>query len=190
MNNELIIGSILILILVVAIYLYFWQKERKGLKNISITTSPTENLHSMPSSQQKIVSNPNLLPLQLQAYERLVILTERIALPNLISRLLPEDLDAKNYVALLTNQIRSEYDYNLSQQLYVTSEAWQAITGLRDQNLFILNQILSGQKPDATAKEFVQLVQELLNTDSHVSLHSIVLEALQFDVKKLMTQSS
>lgn len=138
------------------------------------------------SPQSAVKTNPALLPLQLKAYERLVILTERIALPNLIERILPEQLDAKSYEALLANQIRSEYDYNLSQQLYVSPEAWQAITGLKDQNLFILSQLTSSLTLEASAKEFVQLVQELLKKDANVSLHLIVLEALQYDVKKLM----
>lgn len=186
MNNTLIFVSVIILVLILGIYLFFWFRDRKVAGNSSNQSAESNNMKIPQANTSMARSNPALLPLQLQAYERLVILTERIALPNLVERILPEQMDAKSYEALLTNQIRSEYDYNLSQQLYVSPEAWQAITGLRDQNLFILGQICSGLSADATAKEFVQMIEELLKKDANVSLHPIVLEALQYDVKKLM----
>lgn len=188
MNDPLILGSIALVVVLIAIYVYYWKKEKKMLQNSSIPShidqATPENRIPTPKS------NPTLLPLQLQAYERLVILTERIALPNLILRIPPDNLEIGSYKEVLITQIRAEFEYNLSQQLYVSAEAWQAVTSLRDQNIFIINQISTGLNPNAAAEDFVQLVEELLNRDAKVSLHSVVLEALQFDVKKLMSQAS
>lgn len=189
MNDPLILGSIITLIVVVGIYLYFWRKERKMIKEMSATIS-SPDMNTIVSNQQKSNPNPNLLPLQLQAYERLTILAERIAIPNLLVRIPYDQLDTRTYENLLINHMRTEYDYNLSQQLYVSAEAWQAVTGLRDQNIFILNQVASGLNPGSSANEFVQMIYELLNKDSNVSMHPIVLEALQFEVRKLMSQAS
>src|SRR5688500_19480905 len=52
------------------------------------------------------------IPLQLQAYERLVLLTERIALPNLISRLNKPGISAYEMKVILVETIRQEFDYN------------------------------------------------------------------------------
>ncbi|HEX6431428.1 MAG TPA: hypothetical protein VF008_27240, partial [Niastella sp.] len=52
-------------------------------------------------------------PLQLQAYERLMLLVDRIALPNLISRSNQGGLTAKEMQALLTQLIRQEFEYNV-----------------------------------------------------------------------------
>src|SRR5439155_17304208 len=75
----------------------------------------------------------NTAPLQLQAYERLVLLTERIALPNLVSRLNQPQLTAKEMQLLLIENIKQEFDYNASQQIYVSPVAWDAVRNLRDQ---------------------------------------------------------
>src|SRR6476469_8728042 len=74
-------------------------------------------------------------PLRLQAYERLVLLAERIALPNLISRLSQPGLTARDMQFLLLESIKQEYEYNASQQIYVSQPAWEAIRSLRDQSL-------------------------------------------------------
>ncbi|MFL5788260.1 MAG: hypothetical protein ACJ748_09410, partial [Flavisolibacter sp.] len=73
-------------------------------------------------------------PLQLQAYERLVLLCERIALPNLISRVSQPGLSAREMQVFLIETIKQEYEYNASQQIYVSTIAWDAVRNLRDQN--------------------------------------------------------
>ena len=72
-------------------------------------------------------------PLQLQAYERLVMLSERIALPNLISRVNQPGLSAKEMQLLLLENIKQEYEYNMTQQIYVSPVAWEAVKNLKEQ---------------------------------------------------------
>lgn len=70
----------------------------------------------------------NTKPLQLQAYERLVMLAERIALPNLVSRANQPGMSAKEMQLLLLESIRQEYDYNATQQIYVSPVAGKLCT--------------------------------------------------------------
>src|SRR3954468_19859165 len=67
-----------------------------------------------PSSSDGFQSRP----LQLQAYERLVMLTERIALPNLISRANQPGVNAREMQLILLENIKQEFEYNLTQQIY------------------------------------------------------------------------
>ncbi|HYK55279.1 MAG TPA: hypothetical protein VEV15_02300, partial [Flavisolibacter sp.] len=90
-------------------------------------------------------------PLQLQAYERLVLLCERIALPNLISRLSQPGLSAKEMQVFLIETIKQEYEYNASQQIYVSQPAWEAVRNLRDQSMLMINSMAKTLSPDATA---------------------------------------
>src|SRR5678816_4834284 len=53
-------------------------------------------------------------PLQLQAYERLVILTERVALPNIVSRANQPGITAREMQLLMLESIKQEFEYNLS----------------------------------------------------------------------------
>src|ERR1700748_2621716 len=77
----------------------------------------------------------NSRPLQLQAYERLVMLAERIALPNLVSRVNQSGLSGREMHLLMLESIKQEYEYNATQQIYVSPVAWEAIKNLKDQNM-------------------------------------------------------
>ena len=79
--------------------------------------------------------------LQLQAYERLILLVDRIALPNLISRNIMEGLTAPEMQHVLCKTIKDEFDYNVTQQIYVSPEAWNAVRNLKEKNILAINQI-------------------------------------------------
>lgn len=125
--------------------------------------------------------------MQLQAYERLAILAERISIPALVNRMSPAGIHAAQYQGLLCDTIRQEYDYNLSQQLYVSPASWQAINNLKEQNIFIVNQISATLPADAPATELAKRILEFLQIDPNASLHPVVLEALRFEAKKLIS---
>ena len=75
--------------------------------------------------RKKSASSQNLSSkqIQLQAYERLTLLTDRIALPNLVARLNDSNLSAKEMQMLLIQTIKQEYEYNITQQIYVSNDA-------------------------------------------------------------------
>lgn len=124
--------------------------------------------------------------LQLQAYERLVLLAERLALPNLVSRLNHPQASAREMQAMLIDNIRQEYEYNASQQVYVSPQAWDAIRNLKDQNMLIINQVSNILPPDARGSDLNKQVLEVVMAQQEKALHTIVLEALNYEAKKLM----
>jgi predicted CopG family antitoxin len=124
--------------------------------------------------------------LQLQAYERLVMLSERISLPNLINRLNEPQRSAKEMQMILVENLRQEFEYNASQQIYVSATAWNAVQNLRDQNLMIVNQIANVLPPYAKANDLNKQVLEVIMSQKEKALHTIVLESLNAEAKKLM----
>jgi len=124
--------------------------------------------------------------LQLQAYERLILLADRIALPNLINRVNQSGLSTREMQALLTQSIRQEFDYNITQQIYVSPEAWEAVRNLKDQNLLIINQVASFMPPDATGTDLNKSILEMLMQNPKASLHTVVGDVLSFEAKKLL----
>ena len=125
-------------------------------------------------------------PLQLQAYERLVMLTERIALPNLVSRVNTTGLSAREMQMLLLESTKQEYEYNASQQIYVSPVAWEAVRNLKEQNMLIINQVGATLPAEATGLDLNKRLLEFVMTQKQGALHSIVLEALNFEAKKIM----
>lgn len=135
-----------------------------------------------PSSGEKF----NSAPLRLQAYERLVLLTERIALPNLISRLNQPGISAMEMKIILTENIKQEMEYNSTQQLYVSQGAWDALKNMKEQNIMLINHISSGLPPTASSSELNKKLLEVLMTQPGGAMHETVLNALNAEAKMLM----
>ena len=93
-TNEFIIAIVIALLLAGTLaYLIFKQRQeiKKGEKKAALE-GPADPIGTRQ--------------LQLQAYERLILLTDRIALPNLISRVNTPGLSGREMQALLTHSIR------------------------------------------------------------------------------------
>jgi hypothetical protein len=135
---------------------------------------------------RKAPANPEMVRLQLQAYERLIILTERLGLLNLLSRFDVNTANAAQMQHQLIQTMRSEFEYNVSQQLYVSSQAWDAVSNLKEQNIFIINQLAAMVKPEAPALELGQKIAELLAADENASLQPVVSALLRREAKELM----
>lgn len=67
------------------------------------------------------------LPIRLQAYERVVLFLERINPVQLLLRVPPNELDPQSYATLLVHSIQTEYEHNITQQIYITSEGWETV---------------------------------------------------------------
>ncbi len=124
--------------------------------------------------------------LRLQAYERLVLLTERISLTNLVSRLNQQGIPAIEMKILLTESIKQEFDYNSTQQLYVSSACWDALRNLKEQNIMIINKVTSSLPPEASSSDLNKKILELVLNEPGASMHESVLKSLTFEAKKLM----
>lgn len=131
-------------------------------------------------------NEPDILKLRLQAYERITLLTERIALQNLLSRSTNSSLTCRQMQATLIDSIKQEYDYNISQQIYVSTEVWRAVNNLKEQNIYIINQLASTLPAQASGMDLNKHIIDYLINNSNASLHNIVLDAINFEAKKLM----
>ncbi len=174
--TQMTISIVIALILGGALAFLFW-KQRKEAKELLEQHEKQKAAGPGPQSTQ---------PLQLQAYERLMLLVDRIALPNLIGRTASAGLSARDMQMLLTQQIRQEFEYNVTQQIYVTQESWEAIRNLKDQNLLIINQIASFLPADATGQDLSRSILEMLMQNPKASLHNVVADVLSYEAKKLM----
>jgi hypothetical protein len=178
-NQEfLIYAGVITVMAVAALYFFFYYREKRELEQAA-TAQPQEPKQSVNASR-------DTLPLRLQAYERLVLLTDRIALHNLITRLPAGEMGARHYQSVLTDQIRAECEHNITQQIYVEPATWDAVMKLREQNIFIVNRLAATLPDDAKGTDLSRYIAELLNADPDASLHEKVRQALNFEARKLM----
>jgi hypothetical protein len=125
------------------------------------------------------------LKLRLQAYERLTVFADRASLRNLVSRTPYGGANVVDVQLALLETLRTEYEYNVSQQIYVSPEMWKAVTNLKDQNAYIINQIAGLLPSQAAGVELAKRILEYSST-KNAELNTIVLDALQFEAKKVL----
>ena len=78
------------------------------------------------------------LPIRLQAYERIVLFLERINPINLMMRVEPNTLDPQSYATLLVHTIQTEYEHNLTQQIYLTAASWDIILKAKNSTIQLI----------------------------------------------------
>lgn len=81
-----------------------------------------------------------VLPLRLQAYERITLYLERIDPIKLMVRIKPFSDSKDDYENLLVNTIEQEYDHNLTQQIYVTPECWNLLVAAKNATIHVIRQ--------------------------------------------------
>ena len=168
MDSNTITLLVSLVALVIALYSFYLVNELKKNKEKQVPDGFTSR------------------PLQLQAYERLVMLAERIAIPNLVSRGNQPGLNARQMQVLLLESIKQEYEYNSSQQIYVSPTAWEAVRNLKDQNMLIINQVGASLAPEASGLDMNKRLMEFMMASKKGTLHEIVMEALNYEAKKVL----
>ena len=101
-----------------------------------------------------------IVPLRMQAYERLALFLERMQPYNLLLRVQKPNMKSNTLYAVLLKTIRSEYDHNMSQQVYVSDAVWKLINQAKDQLIGIINQNVTSVSPESDATELGKLIIE------------------------------
>jgi len=99
-----------------------------------------------------------ITPVRLQAYERLVLLLERMESSQVILRNVVLGQTAAQLQQSLINNIKAEFDHNLSQQLYISSEAWMMIKKAHETIITSINEAASQINAEASAADLAQLI--------------------------------
>lgn len=140
---------------------------------------------SVIENSNKTINNETI-KLQLQAYERLTLLTERISLHNLISRFPNSALSAKEMKTTLIDSIKAEFEYNITQQVYVSEDSWRAVNNLKEQNIYTINQLATNLPQQANGLDLTKHIIDFIMNNQKGNLHTIVAEILNQEAKKIM----
>jgi uncharacterized protein YjaZ len=101
-----------------------------------------------------------VVPIRLQAYERMVLFLERISPNHLLLRLGSQADTALDLQQLLLREVRDEFNHNLSQQVYMSQEAWDKIQGAMNDVATLINQASGEVRPDAPALDLSKRIFE------------------------------
>ncbi|MDR0364278.1 MAG: hypothetical protein LBH92_04595 [Bacteroidales bacterium] len=84
-----------------------------------------------------------LVPMKVNAYERIILYVERIELEGLVMRTILPEMTAQQLQIILSQTIRQEFEHNLTQQLYVSELAWEQVRIARETILSLIGQAYS-----------------------------------------------
>ncbi|MDH5608431.1 MAG: hypothetical protein OEY56_03045 [Cyclobacteriaceae bacterium] len=134
------------LIVLYAVYLMVRSFMSARLEEVKIETR---------HKNQEIV-----VPIRLQAYERITLLLERISPNHLVSRLSNAELTAREFQHIMIAEIRQEFNHNLSQQLYMSDEAWAYVSGAVEDTITMINEAGADMEEGSKSFELARVLFE------------------------------
>jgi len=103
------------------------------------------------------------LPVRLQAYERLILLCDRLAIPNLLLRIRSANMSVGDLRAALMIAVAQEFDHNTSQQLYISDTLWQILSLAKADTLGLITKAAEGLDNDAPDEKLINNIFSLLD---------------------------
>ncbi len=118
-----------------------------------------------------------VLPIRLQAYERIVLFLERISLESLLVRVSNPSMSASELHTTILITIRNEFEHNLSQQIYMSQQAWEVVKNARSSLIKIINTEAEKLPGNSTgmvfSKKLLEGVMELEKEPTRVAIEFI-----------------
>ena len=124
------------------------------------------------------------LPVRMQAFERMALFLERISPESLVMRINKPNMTAAQLQSELLLTIRTEFEHNVAQQVYISSETWELIKNAKNNVNSLVNSASDQVKDDATSLTLSQKIfEQLIQLNSPPT--SQALDALKKEMKRL-----
>lgn len=112
-----------------------------------------KRLLDLRKDTQKVIT-----PIRLQAYERAALFLERISPEALVTRVYNNGMTARLLQAELIKTVRSEFDHNLSQQIYMSDNAWARIKNAKEEMIKLVNLASSKMRDDGRGIDLSKII--------------------------------
>ncbi|HZY78926.1 MAG TPA: hypothetical protein VFE50_05340 [Cyclobacteriaceae bacterium] len=102
-----------------------------------------------------------VLPVRLQAYERMTLFLERTSPQNLLVRINQPGITSREFHKLLLEEIRNEYNHNVSQQIYIGEDVWSQIKNAKEDLVLLINEAAQTTHGESPSIELAKKIFEL-----------------------------
>jgi hypothetical protein len=136
--------------------------------------------------QELIMQNSRtIVPIRLQAYERIVLFLERTSLESLLIRTNSPGMSVSQLHSALLNTIRSEFEHNLSQQIYMSQQAWEVVKNARSNTVKLINSEFEKTPNTVTGLEFSKkLLERVMELDKEPTKTAV--EYIKNEIARMM----
>ena len=119
-------------------------------------------------------NNKALAPLRISAYERIIVMLERVTPQAMVMRVSATSSNAAFLHIDLTKALREEFEHNISLQMYVSDECWNKVKRAREETGELYKVAFTRVKADSSAAEYAR---EILHLEATVG-NSAIREAV------------
>ena len=98
-----------------------------------------EENFKLRSLDLKLTNQQSITPIRLQAYERMIVFLERITPSNMVMRIHKSGMSSRLLHTELVKTIRSEYEHNIAQQIYMSNASWELVKSAKEEIIKVIN---------------------------------------------------
>ena len=118
------------------------------------------------ASPKPVVTNSNenakfFLPHRVEAYQRIILFMERISPNSLVMRKFEHGMKAKELQGELLSTIRSEFEHNIAQQIFISPQGWKMVKESKEEIIKIINLASSQIDENGNALDLSQKIFEI-----------------------------
>ncbi|MCU0446149.1 MAG: hypothetical protein MUE85_14680 [Microscillaceae bacterium] len=163
----------------------FINKDIQQAKTLAEANAQIKQAEVLEKQKEIELKNKEItLPIRLQAYERMCLFLERISPTQLIPRLNNPEFAVGLFQAILIQEIRNEYAHNLSQQMYISNEAWDLIVKAMEEMILLINNSTLELHEDSPGIELAKQVL-IISRDLGVNPTRDALQFLKDEMRQL-----
>ncbi len=144
-----VVISFLIALLAIVAVVYLFVKRQHDASLISLKTE-------LSTQRQNY-----FLPSKLEAYQRCILLLDRISPANLTLRTLQVTQNARTQQTLLIKTVRDEFEHNIAQQLFISPMGWQMLVQAKEEVTRVINLAANTLEADASATDLAAKILEI-----------------------------
>jgi hypothetical protein len=145
-----------------------------------------DNQQAILVQQRLQESLKTTLPIRLQAYERLMLLCDRVALPNLMLRIRMPGMNVGELRGALLLTLNQEFEHNTSQQLYVSDTLWRILLLARNETMAAIAQAADGLDPQLPDEAMVQRLIRIVDAQENGSPLQKAMTAIRTEAGRLL----
>jgi hypothetical protein len=124
-------------------------------------------------------------PQKIQAYERIVIFLERINPNSLVIRVNKHGYTSRQLHQELIHSIKSEYEHNISQQIFVSHNTWELVKTAKEELIKLINISATKVPGDAPGNELAMMILNIVANVDKKMPNELALEYAKKEIAKL-----
>lgn len=122
-----------------------------------------ENEDKKRLAEMKEEGHKFVTPIRFQAYERMIIFLERMAPDSLLMRAHKPGMSARQFQAELLSMIRTEYEHNISQQIYISNAGWDLVKRSKEETIKIINIASSKVNDNSSGLDLSKVIFKIIS---------------------------